>query len=244
MFEKEKDSLLLNPAFPALAGITNCWAGDFGYGNFETERMGEEYRASRLLARALCGDFSYAKIIPEHGDRLILAESFDGYARTDGLINFTKKEKKEPGVLFSVTADCPTIVFATADQNLIAIVHSGWKGCQLKIAEKTVDRIGEKTGIIPQNLFAGIFPGICGKCFEVKDDVGLLFPEFYKDGRLNLTNIILNQLSSTGVIPEKIFLAPYCSHCTEGAGSDPFFSYRRDKTAKRNAVFIIRRNND
>ena len=242
-FDLESDALILHPGFPALAGITNIKAGDFGYGDFSMNEMGEEFRVSRLLAQKLCGLPSFSKTVPEHKDEIVISKGFHGHSRADGLIAFDTDKKKESGVLISTTADCPTIVFSSADQNLIAIIHSGWKGCRVAIVPQAVAMIKEKSKslIEPKDLFVGIFPGICKKCYEVRDDVGRQFKQFYENGRLSLKQVIEDQLDQAGIDAEKIFLADYCSCCTEGNSTYPFFSYRRDKTKQRNAVFIMRR---
>jgi copper oxidase (laccase) domain-containing protein len=244
MFDIKEDALTLPKKFPALAGITNRWAsetGDFGYGDFSAPSMSEEYKASRILARAIGGVCNHGKIIPEHGDKIVFSDKCHGYHRADGLIEFNPEPKKMAVTLFSITADCPTVVFASADQNLIGIVHSGWKGCHLNIAQKAVELIWHKTKIDPKTIYVGIFPGICGKCFNVNDDVGKIFPSFYKNGRINLTKIILDQLFLSGIIPDNISISPYCSYCTHTKGAYPFFSYRRDETRQRNTVFISRK---
>jgi len=240
MLNLETDLLFLGDNLPALAGITKCRAGDYGYENFNHDRMGEEFRASRILARGLCGTLDHAKIIPDNGDGLIFSNNCHGYCHADGLIEFNAGKKKESKVLFSITADSPTIVFCSQDQSLIGIVNSGRKGCQLKIAEKAVWLIKEKASLDPKDLFVGIFPGICERCYPVNNDIGGLFGEFYRNGKLNLSEIIFNQLRLAGIKLTKISLAPYCSYCTKENNADSFFSYRRNSTTQRNAVFIRR----
>jgi copper oxidase (laccase) domain-containing protein len=234
-FVIEEDALLLPEGFPALAGITNRKAGDFGYTD-----LSYEYRISRLFAKAVCGDISYSKLFTRDSCRIIYSKKFVSYQSGDGLINFDDSADKTPGLLISVTNDSSTVVFASTDQSLIAIINCGWKGCRLNIVRSAVKMIKEKTGIEAENLAVGIFPGICGRCNIVKYDVGLFFPGYYIGKRLDLSLIIQDKLYNAGIKRRNIFVANYCSCCSQGLGNHPFFSQHQYDTGK-NAVFICRR---
>jgi copper oxidase (laccase) domain-containing protein len=136
-------------------------------------------------------------------------------------------------LLISITADCPTIVLTnTGETRMTAIIHSGWKGTRLGIAAKVINEISK---INPEDIVAGIYPGICEKCYEVGENFSEHFPGQVISGRLDLSKIIKSQLYDAGVT--RIKELKYCSMHSKKLDY-VFNSFRRDKTEKRNAVFI------
>lgn len=231
--------------FPAAAGITKISLGDFGFGAKTNEDMGSEFIQSNKLARLLTADSNFHKIIPEHGERILIGEDMGNYRHGDTIVDHSAKPNNTT-ILFATTADCPIVVLSTPDQKLIAIIHSGWKGCRLGIVKKTIALIKERYQIKPEDLKAGLFPGICLNCYEVRDDVGELFSAYYKNGRLNFRDLILSQLFDSGIEWNNVHLSHYCSFHSKEAGAAPdgpplFFSNRRGDQTKRNVVFITRR---
>src|SRR4051812_12247967 len=69
------------------------------------------------------------------------------------------------------TADCVPILIADAHARCIAAIHAGWRGTASGIAERTVERLGEKYGVRPADLTASIGPYIGKCCFEVGEEV-------------------------------------------------------------------------
>jgi YfiH family protein len=68
-------------------------------------------------------------------------------------------------------ADCVPLVFHDPVKKVVGIVHGGWQGTMLKIAQEAVTRINEHYGSDPADLVVGIGPSICGKCYEVGEEV-------------------------------------------------------------------------
>ena len=79
---------------------------------------------------------------------------------------FCHREAQTIGV---VTADCLPILVLTDDSSLCAAIHAGWRGLCQGVVSNTLASL---TSIAPANsLNVVIGPAICGKCFEVGDDV-------------------------------------------------------------------------
>jgi hypothetical protein len=75
-----------------------------------------------------------------------------------------------PGVtLFATYADCYPIVLWDPVQRVAGLVHAGWRGTQAGVARAAVAFIQEEFGC--RHVRAGIGPGICGRCYEVGEDV-------------------------------------------------------------------------
>jgi len=143
----------------------------------------------------------------------------------DGLV--TDSKNLWIGVL---TADCLPVFLV--GEGVVGIVHAGWRGTLKGITFNAVSYINRFSRV--KKAILGV--GICGKCYEVGEDVYRLFPHEYKGcfkeiggGKflLDLKEANRIQLRAAGV-PE-IEDLNLCSVCN----NDRFFSYRKEKTDKR-----------
>jgi YfiH family protein len=75
-----------------------------------------------------------------------------------------------PGIaLFATYADCYPIVLWDPEKRVAGLVHAGWRGTQAGVARAAVTFMRDEFGC--RHIRAGIGPGICGRCYEVGDDV-------------------------------------------------------------------------
>lgn len=139
-------------------------------------------------------------------------------------------------VLLARTADCGTVLMHDPVKQVIAAVHSGWKGTTAGVIVNAVQTMKEKYGCAAENITAVCGPSICPECFLVHDDrAQVFFAAFGKgkydrlmpDGRysIDLWRIMEDQLLSCGIKPENISAAHCCTCCDE----DNFFSHRRGR---------------
>lgn len=148
---------------------------------------------------------------------------------TDAIITDT------PGVILSVTvADCLPIYLYDPRKPAVAMVHAGWKGVHADIVGKTIARMASEFGSDPTYIQAYIGPYLQACHFEVREDVAKLFSNYSNaiinsEGKLHidLSKIVLKQLSTLGVINKNIKTSAECTYDDR----DKFFSYRRDKPA-------------
>jgi YfiH family protein len=84
----------------------------------------------------------------------------------------------QPGVaLFATYADCYPIVLWDPEKKVAGLVHAGWRGTQAGVAAVAVTFMQDEYGC--QFIRAGIGPGICGRCYEVGEEVASQFdPRF------------------------------------------------------------------
>lgn len=68
-------------------------------------------------------------------------------------------------------ADCVPLFFHDPVEKVVGIVHAGWQGTLLKIADVAVKAISKHYGSKAENLKVGIAPSICGKCYQIGEDV-------------------------------------------------------------------------
>jgi len=141
----------------------------------------------------------------------------------DGLVTSDKN------FFLTVTvADCFPVYFYNPVLNSIGLAHSGWRGTVNNIVGETVKVMQGN----PDDLIAGIGPGIQACHFEIKEDVLEKFAKYpeaviYRDEKIfiNLPKIITQQLTDAGV---KIVNIENCGECTF-CQKEKYFSFRRDR---------------
>ncbi len=81
---------------------------------------------------------------------------------TDAIIS-----KLSNTALCVMTADCVPVLIFEKSKNIIAAVHSGWKGCVENIVLKTIKKIINNFSIKDiSQFFVFIGPAICGNYFQ------------------------------------------------------------------------------
>lgn len=170
--------------------------------------------------------------------------------KADALIT---KEKRT--VLTLSFADCVPILLYDPLEQVIGLVHGGWRGTARGIVAATLEAMHEYSGCQLRNIYASIGPAIGSCCYEVSEAVQQLFlgqlqfetmptQERYRDLineaavfstlalpddktslRLNLQATNRNQLLLGGVEPEHIETMEICTSCNV----DRFFSHRGEQ---------------
>ncbi len=94
----------------------------------------------------------------------------DSVDDVDGLVT------DRPGVvLFATYADCYPIVLWDPERRVAGLVHAGWRGTRAGITAAAVRLMQDEYGC--RHVTAGIGPGICGRCYEVGEEVASQFDE-------------------------------------------------------------------
>lgn len=68
-------------------------------------------------------------------------------------------------------ADCVPLLFHDPVQKVVGIVHAGWQGTLLRIGAEAVRAIKQRYGSSASDLRVGLGPSICGKCYQVGEEV-------------------------------------------------------------------------
>lgn len=154
---------------------------------------------------------------------------------TDALIT-----NKRNIALATTSADCISLLMFDFKKNVIAAVHSGWRGTVKKIAKEVVKKMSEVYGCNASDIICCICPSIRKCHFEVDYDVKEIFEKTFKyegiiekgiikDGvqKYNIDTIEINKrmLKELGLKDENIIDSKLCTVCN----SDKFHSYRNDK---------------
>lgn len=165
----------------------------------------------------------------------------------DGLITNEKNL-----LLCTVEADCVPVYFYDPVKEVIAMVHSGWKGTVKKISEVTIEKMKSAFGCQPSDMLVAIGPHICKDCYEVGED---LYEEFSKTFApaemekifirknqekylLNLEEAVKLTLEENGVPAASIFSAGVCTLHSQVEGYS-FCSYRRTKSKTERMLTAI-----
>lgn len=151
------------------------------------------------------------------------------YENVDGLI--TNKNKL---ILASTSADCISLLFFDPVKEVIANVHSGWKGTLQRISVKTVEKMVNEFNCNPEDIIVCICPSIRKCHFEVEKNVKDMFEKEFQDlGEENLKEIIeekvldkkwnidtvfINEiiLEREGIKKENIVDSKICTMCNPG----------------------------
>ena len=144
------------------------------------------------------------------------------YTDVDGMIT------NVPGLMLATFyADCVPLFFVDPVHRAVGLSHSGWKGTAGRIGAMTVERMKEAFGTKPEHLRAAVGPSICQECYEVSEDVALVFKKEFRahaDERLlyrkpnhkyqlNLWRANEIVLLEAGIRPEHLAMPGICTCC-------------------------------
>lgn len=154
-----------------------------------------------------------------------------GITRESDIVGIDALVCAQPGVPFVVfCADCVPVFFLDPEKRVAALAHSGWRSTVKNISGEVLGVMTQKFGCDAGDILCAIGPSIGACCFEVDEDVAVLFDKAFVQPRgekfhVDLWGVIRRQLLESGVQDEKITLAGICTCCH----GDEFFSNRAHK---------------
>jgi polyphenol oxidase len=160
---------------------------------------------------------------------------------TDVINNVDALITDQPQIgLFATFADCYPIVLWDATHRAAGLVHAGWRGTAAGVARAAIRAMTAEFSSRPEDIRAGIGPGICGKCYEVGEEVATQFDPRFTSGvrrgkfMLDLAAANRAQMEDLGV--REIFDINLCTK-----ESDFLPSHRRNADGTRfGAIVAIR----
>ncbi|MBS7299157.1 MAG: peptidoglycan editing factor PgeF [Eubacteriales bacterium] len=155
----------------------------------------------------------------DKGNGFVFENKFES---ADALVT---NEKNVPLVTFF--ADCVPVFLLDTKKEVLALVHSGWRGTANGISALTVQHMIEHYGSTAEDIIAAIGPSIRKCHFEVGDEVAAEFDERFVDRAkekpyVDLQGCIIEQLIGCGVKRENITDSGICTCCR----CDEFYSHR------------------
>jgi len=187
-------------------------------------------QANRELLTSTFGPVVYMN--QSHGDRVVVVDGISSYeANADALVT-----QERDIALAVLVADCIPLLLWDEAHSCVAAVHVGRRGLVNGVALRT---IGIMRIMGAADIHALLGPSICGRCYEVGQDIHAEVAGIYPlaDSRtpagslaLDLPRALENRLSGVGVLvtPSTI--------CT--VENPDFYSYRRDGLTGRQAGVI------
>jgi YfiH family protein len=133
-------------------------------------------------------------------------------------------------------ADCQGVVLYDPEKNVVALVHSGWRGNVGNILGKTVRRMEQDFACRSGALYAAIGPSLGPCCGEFQGHEGY-FPESFRrfqvrENYFDLWAVSCWQLLEAGVPARNMEVFGVCTRCR----ADLFYSYRKEGKTGRFAV--------
>ena len=154
----------------------------------------------------------------------------------DGLITAQKN------LFLSVqTADCFPVFIFDPRKEVVALVHSGWRGTAADICGKTIEAMNDRFDCKVEDLFAAVGPGVQQSCYQVDDKTATFFKADFlqPDGKghykLDVQGAIVDQLKKRGIPETRIEVDYTCTHCA----AQLYYSYRRDGIQSGRMMGII-----
>lgn len=231
---------------------------DKSYRTFKANKKplsNEDYEKNISNYKSLCeaNNLNYKNIVKAnqaHTDNIMVIENvlnnktIDINQNCDGLIT-----NKKNIVLATTNADCILLLFFDPNKQVIANVHSGWKGTLQEISVKTVNKMKEEFGCNPKDIIVCICPSIRKCHFEVDKDVyEMFYNQFKKLGNTEdfiieknekwyIDTVLINKiiLKQAGILEENIEDCGICSVCNK----DKIHSYRAEGEGYGLATAII-----
>lgn len=176
-----------------------------------------------------------------HGTRILVLSK----ARPPYFIPATLPESHAPGsadamvtdicgkFLTIQVADCQSVLLYDPQKQVIANIHSGWRGSVNNIISATVRAMQSEFGCQPGHVLAGISPSLgpcCAEFIHYPQEI----PEYLwrfrcRANHFDFWQISRMQLENAGILPHHIESSGICTKCNPHL----FFSYREKKQTGR-----------
>ncbi len=173
-----------------------------------------------------------------HSDIITIVESSGNCGESDALIT-----SRFNLALVLTIADCTPVLIYDAKNQVIAAIHSGWRGAENKILHKTLIKLKKIFNSKGEDLFVYLGPSISQINYEVGKDVSELFEAKYilkSNGRflLDVASVNYDMLIEFGVNPFNIQKSGLCTYQMKNL----LHSFRRDgnKSGRSFAVIAMR----
>ncbi|MBU1100850.1 MAG: peptidoglycan editing factor PgeF [Bacteroidetes bacterium] len=170
-----------------------------------------------------------------HSEIISTVNSGGTVGESDALIT----SEKNLGLAIS-SADCAAIFLYDRANKVIAGVHSGWRGSEKRILEKTIQKLIDEYGSDPQNIIAYLGPSVSQFNYQVGGEVAEKFDSKYilkTDNMLflDVAGASYDMLLKAGVPKKNIEMSELCSV----ESYDLLHSYRREGARSGRAWGII-----
>jgi len=144
--------------------------------------------------------------------------------------------------LLMLFADCvPVILVAEGPVASVGVVHAGWRGALLGVSGKAARMLAGLAGCAPSEIIAYIGPHICGRCYEVGQEVADSFVrEFGGNAVLGGRNVDLSEAVTVDLLRAGLTVGAIAKvgKCTF-EHTDRFFSFRASGATGRHGALAF-----
>lgn len=170
-----------------------------------------------------------------HSDIIKMVDSAGSCGESDSLIT----NKRDLGIAITI-ADCTPIFIFDCKNNVIAGVHSGWRGTEKKILKKTLQLLFSNYNSDCKDLFVYIGPSISTSNYEVGEELVEKFDQKYiasKNSKyfLNVSKANYDMLTEFDVPENQIQKSELCTFEFKTL----LHSYRRDREKSGRSIGVI-----
>ncbi len=136
-------------------------------------------------------------------------------------------------------ADCQAVMLYDPKKEVIANIHSGWRGSVQNIIGNCIEHMKNEFNCNPSDITACISPSLgpcCSEFVNYKDEIPKDYwnYKFKEKPYFDFWKISFDQLKSKGIKEENIENMKICTKCN----MDDFYSYRGEKNTGRFACVI------
>lgn len=172
--------------------------------------------------------------LQSHSENVCKVDKPGEYINCDALITNAN------GVALVVTiADCVPILLFDPIQNVIGIVHAGWRGTANAIVKRAIYKMQDEFKTEAENVLAFIGPSAGACCYEVSDNVAVKFENklvrYITKNFVDLKKENSFQLQQQGVVSDNIEISKHCTICEKQL----FHSYRREGKSAGRMMAVI-----
>lgn len=135
-------------------------------------------------------------------------------------------------------ADCQSVLLYEPVRQVVANVHSGWRGSVRNIIGRTIGVMAERFKCDPGRIHAAIGPSLgpcCAEFIHYRQEIPESLWGYRNAGvHFDFWSLSCDQLLQAGVLKQNIEVSRLCTRCR----TDLFFSYRGEGITGRFAVVI------
>lgn len=135
-------------------------------------------------------------------------------------------------------ADCQPVIIIDPVRQVVANVHSGWRGSIQNIIGQTITAMKDQFGSRAADLMAGIGPSLgpcCAEFINYRKEIPESCWDYRGPGdRFNFWQLSVDQLCLSGLQAKHIHVAGICTQCNPHL----FFSYRAEQQTGRFASVV------
>ncbi len=164
-----------------------------------------------------------------HSDKVYIYDGDKTLINEEGDALITNEEETAIGVF---TADCVPIIIADDKNNIVAAIHSGWRGTFNSIVLRTLEKMESRFNLDKDEVKIFIGPHIRKCCYEVSEELKKDFLDktkidentLFDNRNLSLEECILKDIRGFGIKENNIFSLKLCTYCEDEV---KLYSYRK-----------------